>query len=378
MACITASAVALCVLFSLLFVEDMSVHASSSSATTAGKDEMTLADKVHGLSTSASSYVVEFRTESSYADLFIKPVVRPYGFFMLLTASEDVGCSNCASYETAFSEAAKSYWDAFLAGKDDVVIRDGSDAAVVSSRISTKDKKRSAIHFGIAKYQDAPDVFKLHKLNYAPVLIYFPPNVDGSTGIGIDLMRLDDSRSFKQSESIRAEEVAMFVKYHSGVKFDIYHSPFMRMAIFTGFLIFVALSLKSFLLWFVPFARNAKFLWMAIAIIIYFFSVSGLAYSLIRSPQNFGLDQNRRPVFFHKGREQYGYEGYIMGMLFTSSGMFVILATKYHSSKLVCCCLFHFILLMKMIVNEKRESSLCLVEWCSLWPLSVLLLVCIS
>ena len=194
MTCISVSVLAVCLLV-LLLSEDMlslmSVHASTTTntAVTAGKDEMALADKVHTLSTSASSYVIEFRTESAYSELFIKPVVRPYGFFMLLTASESVGCSNCASYESSFEGAAKSYWDAFLAGKDDVVIRDGSDASVVSARISSKDKKRSAIHFGLAKYQDAPDVFKLHKLNYAPVLIYFPPNVDGSTGIGVDLMR---------------------------------------------------------------------------------------------------------------------------------------------------------------------------------------------
>lgn len=68
--------------------------------------------------------------------------------------------------------------------------------------------------------------------------------------------------------------------------------------------------------------------WMAGAVFVYFFSVSGSMHNIIRNMPMMMTDRDGRPVFFYQGSGmQLGAEGFIVGFLYTLVGLVLAFVT---------------------------------------------------
>lgn len=68
--------------------------------------------------------------------------------------------------------------------------------------------------------------------------------------------------------------------------------------------------------------------WMAGAVFVYFFSVSGSMHNIIRNMPMMLNDRDGRPVFFYQGSGmQLGAEGFIVGFLYTLVGLVLAIVT---------------------------------------------------
>ncbi|KAH0469055.1 hypothetical protein IEQ34_002287 [Dendrobium chrysotoxum] len=68
--------------------------------------------------------------------------------------------------------------------------------------------------------------------------------------------------------------------------------------------------------------------WMAGAVFVYFFSVSGSMHNIIRNMPMMMTDRDGRPVFFYQGSGmQLGAEGFIVGFLYTLVGLVLAIVT---------------------------------------------------
>lgn len=68
--------------------------------------------------------------------------------------------------------------------------------------------------------------------------------------------------------------------------------------------------------------------WMAGAVFVYFFSVSGSMHNIIRNMPMMLTDRDGRPVFFYQGSGmQLGVEGFIVGSLYTLVGLVLAIVT---------------------------------------------------
>jgi hypothetical protein len=72
------------------------------------------------------------------------------------TASKNVGCATCSEWEQAFVEVAQT---------------------------AKSQQPNEKMAFGIAKFDTLPDVFRGYGLNYAPLIIYVPHDLQDTKKI---------------------------------------------------------------------------------------------------------------------------------------------------------------------------------------------------
>ncbi|KAK1368414.1 putative dolichyl-diphosphooligosaccharide--protein glycosyltransferase subunit 3B [Heracleum sosnowskyi] len=72
--------------------------------------------------------------------------------------------------------------------------------------------------------------------------------------------------------------------------------------------------------------------WLSGALFLYFFSVSGTMFNLIRQMPMFISDRDdpNKLVFFYQGSElQFGVEGFVVGFLYTIVGLLLAFVTHF-------------------------------------------------
>jgi hypothetical protein len=243
--------------------------------------------------------VITITSTKHFKNLLASPT-RSHETIILFTASTKVGCHRCPETEEMFREVAK-------AGLE---------------------HGENRLFFAQIMFDENQELFShVFKLNHAPVILYIPSD---SRHDGSDLLKLPTSRTFALSsmEDYTADSIASWVTARTGIKVEIYHSPFFRIFAFTSFLLSLLVSSKWILLHVVPWARNHKWFFFQLSILAYGLGVSGTIYSFLRGVPAVGVDGNGKPQFFASDRHQYLYEGYIVGFLLVSCSAAVVIAAQ--------------------------------------------------
>ncbi|XP_022856430.1 probable dolichyl-diphosphooligosaccharide--protein glycosyltransferase subunit 3B [Olea europaea var. sylvestris] len=201
-----------------------------------------------------------------------------------------------------------------------------SEFALVSSSFYTNNPdQKGLIFFFEIEFQESQSSFALFGVNSLPHIRLFPPS---ATDLKKDSIPMDAS-----DFSRLAESMAEFIESRSRLSVGPVHRPpivskkqiaFIAIAI----LIWTPFFLKKLI------AGNTvlhdKNIWMAGAIFVYFFSVSGAMFNIIRKMPMFLLDRNdpSKLVFFYQGSGmQLGAEGFAVGFLYTIVGLLLAFVT---------------------------------------------------
>lgn len=133
--------------------------------------------------------------------------------------------------------------------------------------------------------------------------------------------------------SMRAESMKEFVETNVNVNVGPIHTPpvipkKMMMVIGAGFLIWSPFLVKKFVIG--NTLLQDKYVWMIGSILVYFFSVAGTMYTIIRKAPLFLMDRNDPGnwiVFYQGSGMQLGAEGFAVGFLYTIVGLLLALLT---------------------------------------------------
>lgn len=176
------------------------------------------------------------------------------------------------------------------------------------------------VFFCDVEFKDAQGIFRMFDVQTLPHVRHLPPGV-GDQESSVDM---------KASEAPRnAEGIASFVtartSYECGA---IERPPFLSrnrvLALLGLFLVAAPIVGKKLAAPGSP-LRDSR-IWMAGALAIYFFSVSGGMHNIIRKMPLFMLDRNdpsKLVFFYHGSGMQLGTEGFVVGFLYTIVGLFL-------------------------------------------------------
>ncbi|MQL71908.1 hypothetical protein Taro_004273 [Colocasia esculenta] len=152
--------------------------------------------------------------------------------------------------------------------------------------------------------------------------------------VGPAVANLRDSEPTHQSDFSRlAESMAEFVEAKTGFPVGHIDRPPLVSGRQMALLAVVALIAAPFLIRRVlrgdTLLHDPKF-WVAMAVFVYFFSVSGSMHNIIRNTPMFlsDMEDPRKLVFFYQGSGmQLGAEGFAIGFLYTVVGLMLALVT---------------------------------------------------
>lgn len=152
--------------------------------------------------------------------------------------------------------------------------------------------------------------------------------------VGPAVANLKDSESMRQSDFSRlAESIAEFVEAKTGLPVGHIDRPPIVSGRQLGFLAAAMLVAAPFLILRVMKGDTPLHdpkVWVAMAVFVYFFSVSGAMHNIIRNMPMFlsDMEDPRKLVFFYQGSGmQLGAEGFAIGCLYTVVGLMLALVT---------------------------------------------------
>lgn len=132
-----------------------------------------------------------------------------------------------------------------------------------------------------------------------------------------------------------ADSMASFVESKTGLTVGPIERPPILSKMQIGFLVAAAVVSAPFLVKRVlageTLLHDSK-LWLAFAVFVYFFSVSGTMHNIIRKMPMFLVDRNdpSKLIFFYQGSGmQLGAEGFAVGFLYTVVGLLLAFATQF-------------------------------------------------
>ncbi|EPS69027.1 hypothetical protein M569_05738, partial [Genlisea aurea] len=194
-------------------------------------------------------------------------------------------------------------------------------ALLASSFQLNNPNEKSQLFFFEIEFQESQSSFQLFGVNSLPHVRLIPPSASNPKTDSIPM----DSSDFSRLADSMADFVAAKTKFSVG---QIHRPPVISKKQ-------IALIVALILIW-IPFflkkliagqtILHKKWIWMAGAIFIYFFSVSGAMFNIIRKmPMVMGDRQNPgKMVFFYQGSGmQLGAEGFAIGFLYTIVGLFL-------------------------------------------------------
>ncbi|KAI3698109.1 hypothetical protein L6452_31221 [Arctium lappa] len=131
-----------------------------------------------------------------------------------------------------------------------------------------------------------------------------------------------------------AESMAEFIKFKTGLTIgNIHHPPILSKTqlgfLITGFLIWIPFMIRKLIAGKTLF--HNKRVWIFGTLFVYFFSVSGSMFILIRGIPFFITDRNdpNKAIFFYKGNGmQFGFECISVGFMFTIVGLLLAFVTR--------------------------------------------------
>jgi len=242
----------------------------------------------------SSTNVLMFTSANSYSK-FVQNPGRTYDFFVMLTASKNVGCAMCSEWEQAFVEVAQA---------------------------TKQQQPNEKILYGIVKYDTVPDVFRSYNLNHAPLIIYVAHDLQDTKKIVPKL-----TMNLANLEAAFPDPIAQFVTQRSNRKVEIIYSPWPKILTMVGVLAFGGVAGRRLALIFVPLLRKYKWIWFIFSLVLYGLGVSGSIYSYLRNVPNHGYDQKtKRPIYFAGDRAQYFYEGIIIWAILVGGGIFIVMS----------------------------------------------------
>ncbi|CAI5709383.1 unnamed protein product [Peronospora destructor] len=271
---------------------------------------------------------------------------RPYHLVLLVTTTAaKLHCDMCKKVAPEFELLAKSY----KANEDNDV----------------------AVFFGIVDFDTNQEVFGRYDLTSAPHVLYLEPNNSIDTGDKIPKKSTIDPRNLYNifSQGIKAESMALFVQEQTGYELKIERPKTTLYMLLIATLVVVVLLGKLILdhLDFVLAKLRRKQLWMTVSLLFYGLSVSGMVFCIIRNPPPFSVDRKGNFQYFHpQGRQQFVYEGLIIGGLNIAAAVFMILLSKWaiyvrnpivRYLAIVCCALGFVFMYRQMTDAYKFKNS---------------------
>lgn len=250
-------------------------------------------DELRNMVAGKESNVISVTQFNTYKKL-VTTTDRNYDVFVLMSASKSVGCNLCSAWEEAFQDTAKAY-KAQLEGRDE------------------------SIFFMQVKYDSNPDVFRLYNLNHAPLIYYIAHDLKDP-----EKSSPKNTMNLAQMDTPFPDPIANFVSQRSGHKVEIIYPVWPKLLTLFGLLVFLAVAGRSLALVFVPLLRRFKWFWFIFSLVLYGLGVSGSIFSYLRNVPNYGLDKNRKPVYFAGDRNQYFYEGIIIWGLLVGGATFLV------------------------------------------------------
>lgn len=184
----------------------------------------------------------------------------------------------------------------------------------------------SKVFFCDIEFTQSQQVFQLFGVTTLPHIRHVPP---GSGNV-------DASEEMSQSEFPRsAEGMVLFVQAKTKQKFAAIERPPPISRTQMWFLIAAFLATTPFIIkkLIAPDSPlREPIIWCSMAILVYFFSVSGGMHNIIRSMPLFMHDRNHpgKLIFFYQGSGmQLGTEGFVVGFLYTVVGLLLGFVTHF-------------------------------------------------
>eukprot|EP00753_Platysulcus_tardus_P016507 PLAT5782.1.p1 GENE.PLAT5782.1~~PLAT5782.1.p1 ORF type:complete len:346 (+),score=150.80 PLAT5782.1:143-1039(+) len=230
---------------------------------------------------------------------------RSFPAFVLFTANDArYGCHHCSEVEAEFRLVAQAYW-----AKRDVASSTADDVAFI--RIA---------------FDNARNVFVKHKLNNVPVLAWMPVLPTSASAEQRATLEAKNQMT-SPNGGLSAEDIASFLQRRTGEELEIKRSPIMGLI----FLLLLLAAGAGVAHWAIENGdtlaalRDNRALWMAVAFMLYFLSVSGIMYDIIRGVGAFHVDQQGRIMLFHpSGNQQFAAEGLIIGGMNLAAALLLI------------------------------------------------------
>ncbi|XP_004232741.1 probable dolichyl-diphosphooligosaccharide--protein glycosyltransferase subunit 3B [Solanum lycopersicum] len=194
-----------------------------------------------------------------------------------------------------------------------------------SSFLTNNPQNNTQIFFFIIEFQESKSSFELFDVQALPHIRLIPIYV---TDVKTDCIKMDAS-----GYSMGADSMKEFVEMNADVNLGPIHAPpfipkKMMMIIGAGFLIWSPFLVKKFVIGNTHLQN--KYIWMVASILLYFFSVSGTMYTIIRKAPLFLIDRNdpgKYHIFYQGSGMQLGAEGFAVGFLYTIVGLLLALMT---------------------------------------------------
>nr|GLL23999.1 probable dolichyl-diphosphooligosaccharide--protein glycosyltransferase subunit 3B [Ipomoea trifida] len=187
-------------------------------------------------------------------------------------------------------------------------------------------KINSKLFFFNIEFQESQQTFSQFGVNSLPHIRVVPPS---ATDLKKDSIQMDASDFSRMAESM-----AEFVEAKTNLEVGPIHRPPVVSKKQMMFIVAILLIWSPFLIKKILTGHTLlhdKYVWMAGAIFVYFFSVGGAMHNIIRKMPMFLADRNDpgKLVFFYQGSGmQLGAEGFSIGFLYTIVG--VLLAFMTH------------------------------------------------
>jgi hypothetical protein len=224
--------------------------------------------------------------------------------FVLLFISNSEGCFRLT---TLYSEIAKAYWDDLEKRRS----------------VST-----SKVYFLMANATRNPKIFRDYRISKVPTLTYLPPNSKYGAVDDQDIMDLS-----LQSNSY---ETIAWIEQKSGLHLPAITSGAALMGSLTSSIENWGIYLVGLQILFLFLSNiyrfTSKVAWMMLSFLVYFISISGCIFSLLRGAPPFGYSDKYGLMFIYPDRSgQFFFEGIFIGilnvflaMLFVFSGEMVL------------------------------------------------------
>lgn len=202
-----------------------------------------------------------------------------------------------------------------------------SEFSIVSNSFfeNNNDDDRNKLFFFEIEFQESQSTFTRFSVNSVPNIKLVPNTAADAVRDSIQM----DASVYTGS----AESMAEFVE--SNTKFTV--TPIHRLPVISKIQMIFAIAVLS--MW-TPYVvkrllsgktlLHNKNLWMAGAVLVYFFSVSGVMHNIIRNMPMILVDREDpgRLIFFYQGSGmQLGAEGFAVGYLFTAAGLLLAFVT---------------------------------------------------
>ncbi|KAF4146264.1 OST3/OST6 transporter family [Phytophthora infestans] len=240
---------------------------------------------------------------------------RPYHLVLLFTATAaKYKCETCAQVSPEFEILGESY------------------EAAKQVKVDTRDGHE--VFFGIVDFETNQEAFGMYEFTSAPHVVYVAPDRSIDAGDRMPKKSKVEPHNLYNvySQGKEAESMATFVKQRTGFEFAIHRSKTFLYVLLVVALASTAFTAKLVLshLDYVMAKLRRKQLWMTVSLLFYGLSVSGMVYCIIRNPPPYTADRKGNIQYFHpQGRQQFVYEGLIVGGYDVAAAVFMILLSQW-------------------------------------------------